>query len=117
MDKDKTYSWKRYWCKREGTIIYDDFGYVVEPQNFLLHNFETDLVTFESIDHYPCLILLGEPGIGKSTEISNIKEGLKFNLNLCSSGYMLFNDLFKSEEFINCVLVQREMDKRLLKIR
>lgn len=97
----KRYSWKRYWCKRGGRIIYDNFGYVIEPQNFFLHNFQTDLVSFERIDHYPCLILLGEPGIGKSTEISNIKGSLIIDLNEYGSEERLINDIFKSDEFIN----------------
>jgi len=96
---DKRYSWKRYWCERTGRIIYDDFGYVIEPQNFLSHNFQTDLVSFEEIDHYPCLILLGEPGIGKSTEISEMKGCIIRNLNVCSSEYMLFNYIFNTNEF------------------
>jgi len=72
---------------------------VVEPQYFLLHNFKTDLVPFESIDHYPCLILLGEPGMGKSAEISEMKGCIIRNLNVCSSEYMLFNYIFNTNEF------------------
>jgi len=100
---DKRYSWKRYWCKRDERVFYDNSGYVVEPQEFFLHNFQTDIVPFENIDHYKCLILLGEPGIGKTTEISNIKEGIKIDLKEYGSEERLINDIFNSNEFQNWV--------------
>jgi len=53
-----TYNWKRYWCPRDGTIDLSDGGYLRVPHS--------DVVPFESISSTQCLVLLGEPGMGKS---------------------------------------------------
>ena len=63
------YPWKRFWCPREGEIFLTDRGYLADPDiggsycNPLL-------VPFETIADEHCLVLLGEPGIGKSTALA-----------------------------------------------
>jgi hypothetical protein len=63
------YAWNRYWVPREGTFSLADAGYLVIPgdREHLIH--KTDATHFDSLQHFPCLVLLGEPGIGKSFEI------------------------------------------------
>lgn len=61
------YNWKRFWCPRTGNINLADGGYLLDPDSEGGKFFNPDLVPFEAIMEVPCLILLGEPGIGKST--------------------------------------------------
>lgn len=59
--------WERFWCSPEGTIpLYDD-GFVVDPTDESWTLLASDLRAFSTIDNLDCLVLLGEPGIGKST--------------------------------------------------
>jgi hypothetical protein len=61
------YDWKRFWCRREGRYSLIDDGFLVDPDSELAKYYPTDAVPFESIASSRCLVLLGEPGSGKST--------------------------------------------------
>jgi hypothetical protein len=65
----RTYNWKRYWCRREGQFSLADGGFLVDPNSEAARYYKSDVVAFESIASKPCLVLLGEPGIGKSTAL------------------------------------------------
>jgi hypothetical protein len=58
----------RYWCPPSGRIALDGGGFLIEPGR----PFGPDqtLETFDEIDVHRCLVLLGEPGIGKTTELA-----------------------------------------------
>lgn len=60
----QTYQWERYWYPR-------DINPPISPEGFLYispiaFSEARILFRFEEIDTNPCLILLGEPGVGKS---------------------------------------------------
>jgi len=57
----ENYPWQRLWCPPDGRIRRTDEGYLWEPGEF-----NKDVVTLDSLVDVPCLILLGEPGTGKS---------------------------------------------------
>ena len=60
------YNWKRYWALRDGQ------GFHTDRNGFLLRSsFYKDTFEFVSMVQTPCLILLGEPGIGKSQAIKD----------------------------------------------
>ena len=111
MRKYMKYNWKRYWCPREGTFILSSEGYLQDPGEY--RAFNPDLVTFKEISETPCLILLGEPGIGKSNTMqaeekfidSTIKEkgdqALWIDLRSYGSEDRLIEDLFNNEIFIS----------------
>lgn len=65
---DLTYNWKRYWYPRGQQVTVLPNGFLQLPQTgeFAFFKTNTVLVGFEEIANVPCLILLGEPGIGKS---------------------------------------------------
>lgn len=65
----RTYNWKRYWCRREGQFSLADDGFLLDPISEAARYYQSDVVDFESIVSKPCLALLGEPGIGKSTSV------------------------------------------------
>ncbi|MBW4651534.1 MAG: hypothetical protein KME20_00490 [Kaiparowitsia implicata GSE-PSE-MK54-09C] len=105
------YGWKRFWCPRTGSISLADGGYLCDPDERWGKAYNPDLVSLEAIADIPCLILLGEPGIGKSKEldklraftekkISDADQVLSLNLRSCSN---LRDDLFKDETFTDWV--------------
>jgi predicted NACHT family NTPase len=105
---EQVYDWKRFWCPRSSQINPDDHGYLTDPESEYGKYANPDLVGLEAIADVPCLVLLGEPGIGKSQELINLKDFtennlddghkvLKVNLRSCTS---LKEDLFKDEQFI-----------------
>lgn len=64
-------SWKRYWCPPTGTLPFTAAGYLLDPDSVLAKWAKPDIVPFEAISDTPCLLLLGEPGIGKSTALAD----------------------------------------------
>ena len=107
------YDWKRFWCPREGNINLSDGGYLVDPESKYRKIENPDVVPFESIAQTPCLVLLGEPGIGKTHAMQSEKRaidskitsmgGMTLWLNLRSyrSEDRLVRNLFESQEFIS----------------
>lgn len=72
------YKWKRFWCPRSGSINLFDGGYLYDPDTKWGKAFNPDLVSREDISHFRCLVMLGEPGIGK-TKASKAEEKDIFN--------------------------------------
>ncbi|KAM3092559.1 NACHT domain-containing protein [Phormidesmis sp. 146-35] len=107
------FDWKRFWCPRTAQIsLSDRGGYLVDPDSeYGKKYFNPDLVSFEAIADIPCLVLLGEPGIGKSQEMKNLikhtqgklnlsHSPLELNLRSCSS---LAIDLIPDQDFIDWI--------------
>lgn len=103
------YSWKRFCCPPSGSINLADGGYLYDPDAEWGKTYNPNLVTLEVIADIPCLVLLGEPGIGKSQELENLKvltqkkicdprQVLELNLRSCTN---IKDDLFKDEAFID----------------
>lgn len=63
-----SYGWKRFWCPRDGSINLMDSGYLADPEGSYGNHFNPTLRSFEEVSKLPCLALLGEPGIGKTSE-------------------------------------------------
>ena len=101
------YDWKRFWYPKGGTCRLDFAGYLDEPESSYAHITNPEVVPFEAIAETPCLVLLGEPGSGKSTAIHQVfeqvnKEGkpaLKFELGDYDSSSDLCNALFGNQTF------------------
>ena len=106
---EQIYDWKRFWCPRSSQInLGDRGGYLTDPESEYGKYANPELVGLEAISDVPCLVLLGEPGIGKSQELINLKnytennldnghKVLEVNLRSCTS---LKENLFKEEKFI-----------------
>jgi predicted NACHT family NTPase len=73
----QTYDWKRFWCPRAGTISLSDFGYPYDPDSKYGRQVNPDVVSFAEIASTPCLVLLGEAGMGKSTAVKEAYEEIK----------------------------------------
>jgi hypothetical protein len=68
------YDWKRFWCSREGKYSLTQEGFLREPYK----NYPTvgDVKTFAAIADTPVLLLLGEPGIGKTFAIKAERKAI-----------------------------------------
>ncbi len=104
------YSWKRFWCPRQGVVGLSDDGFLYDPESDSFKYINSNVVSFESISSTPCLVLLGEPGIGKSTTLLDESKLLEqsqkcFYKNLGTYGgeTRLINDVFESVEFENWI--------------
>lgn len=121
------YDWKRYWHKfGDSPHIFSGFLYVSE--------YSKDVFNLDSVSDTPCLILLGEPGMGKSKEIERIYETQivdentdKVYSNLSSYGYgdteRLIREIFQSDKInqwkannTNLYLYLDSLDEALLGI-
>jgi hypothetical protein len=90
----RIYSWQRFWCPRDERPALTASGYSVDPG--------TDLpesnVAFQHIQHIPCLVLLGEPGAGKTTWLG--KEIAELEIRSREHGDTVFAlDLYTSDSF------------------
>src|SRR5579871_1955618 len=63
------YPWRRFWFPTDEEIQLDG-GYLIDPENEYGKYYNQRGKPLESFSQIKCLVLLGEPGIGKSTEIS-----------------------------------------------
>ena len=111
----QVYNWQRFWCPRSGHINLADGGYLYDPEAEWGNAYNPDLVSFSAISQIPCLVLLGEPGIGKSQAIeaeqekvadelkNTTDEILSLNLRSITDTYQLDSKLFKSKKFTNWV--------------
>ncbi len=75
-DVKPIYNWKRFWCPRTGSFDLSDGGYLTNPDSEWGHLYNPDVKSFESITTIPCLILLGEPGIGKSQAMQTAQNAI-----------------------------------------
>ncbi len=106
------YRWKRFWCPRDGVINLSDGGFLFDPEAEYSSYLARDVVPFEQIAHQPCLALLGEPGIGKSTAMEDLRDTLQqslaeageellyINLNEYGDESRLIRDVFESQIFV-----------------
>lgn len=112
MADTRTYSWHRYWrpIKPKDIESEGDFRLRQFLQDWEISSpRHTDAVPFQAIETIPCLVLLGEPGIGKSTglrsEIDRIGQNasseliLDLNLKQYGSEPELLAATFRSESF------------------
>lgn len=60
------YPWKRYWTPREQPISLEG-GYLVDRSTPYVGAANSHVRTLEELRPHRCLLLLGEPGIGKTT--------------------------------------------------
>jgi hypothetical protein len=101
------YNWKRFWCPRSGDIRLDWRGYLSDPESDWGRHENPNLVTIDKLADVPCLVLLGEPGIGKSQEMTDLVNHtagsqshsfIEINLRSCSH---LASDLSQEPGFVS----------------
>ena len=111
----RIYDWKRFWCPRDAIVHLSDNGFLPNPEEEFASYVNPSIQTFESIAGNPCLVLVGEPGSGKSHSLRAAFQELKTKglaeearalfLDLGSYGneQRLVNDLFGSAAVRSCL--------------
>lgn len=67
--KQIEYSWKRYWLTVGGPLELLDRGYPLAPTTIWGRALNPGLIPLAEHQEVPCLLLVGEPGMGKSHEL------------------------------------------------
>jgi hypothetical protein len=98
-----------------------DGGYLVDPESEYGKYLNPDLVPFDKIADRPCLVLLGEPGIGKSRAINDIRRAIDehiqrgaarstwFDLSEYGNEDRLIRELFQSSEIVEWISSKYDM--------
>jgi hypothetical protein len=62
--------WQRFWVSRTGLVDLSDAGFLVDPTSRISAAFlDSRPSTLVDLQKYRALVLLGEPGMGKSTTL------------------------------------------------
>lgn len=103
------YPWQRFWGGRTETLDLSDYGFLVDPTNLLGLGGNPLPKTYDEIAEYRALILLGEPGMGKSWVLSKQAErvapaedgrvSFRADLRAFSSEALLYKRIFEHETF------------------
>lgn len=102
------HNWVRYWTTPDGQISLGDQGFLVPPNHEgWLGAASADLWAFEQIAERRCLVLLGEPGMGKSETLRAEAEALRargeavlqVDLGATREESVLAQEIFGSVEF------------------
>ena len=103
--RGQKYNWNRFWFPRGENINFDGNGYLYNPNSQYGSYLNGNLVSIDILSSAQCLILLGEPGIGKTseldkyyiTEFSRIKKegnhAVNIDLSIYDSGAELRKEL------------------------
>jgi predicted NACHT family NTPase len=126
------FNWQRFWVPRTGSIDLSDGGFLVDPTSPLRSG--SGAKQLAELGNYRALVLLGEPGIGKSTTIleDSIRLAGKPNtrtlsvhadLRAYSTEILLHKRVFENAEFTawatgdsHLVLHLDSLDEALLRI-
>ena len=71
----KLLPWRRYWVRWDGSVNsgYDGRGFVDDPEDEYGALMNPAVRPIDDLLSLPCLVLGGQPGIGKSTEIDRLQ--------------------------------------------
>ena len=110
---EQTYNWTRFWYLRERSIVLTQERCLYDPESEWGKVRNSGAVAFGEIAEVPCLVLLGEPGIGKTCTMRAACEVVEPEaqqsgnktlwLDLRSYGTedRICNDLFESRKFLS----------------
>jgi predicted NACHT family NTPase len=94
-EAELVYSWKRLLCPRGGNINLSDGGYLYDPDSEWGKVHNPNVVHFEELAGLSCLILLGEPGIGKTHALKEAQKVIDSKAN--TGDQTLWLDLGRSQ--------------------
>lgn len=108
MSYSADFTWRRYLLPIDETPDLSD-GFLIDPTQYD-RAYNSRALAVADAAKYACLVVLGEPGLGKSTVMRNLQEEstkldradrvtLAIQLNAYSSDSLLSHDLFDSPHF------------------
>jgi hypothetical protein len=71
------YDWTRYWHASGTEPRLTDDGFLYDPTSLASAMFGNKLFTLAELTDHRCLVLLGEPGTGKSTEVEAAYDSVR----------------------------------------
>ena len=102
------FDWKRFWCPLGSPISLGDRGFLSDPDGEYGQYVNKHLAPLETLSSIQCLVLLGEPGMGKSVAVDAYRRrvvpgledhgdlALHVNLNLFRSDTLLVQMIFQN---------------------
>lgn len=106
----QNHNWPRFWVPLGALLPLDNSGFLHDPDDKYSYYYYSDYQPkqLQQLTELPVAILLGEPGIGKSTALKVESDRLKAEgeaylyreLNQYHTDTRLINDLFESAEFL-----------------
>lgn len=100
----ENYNWIRYWCPIDEPYYIDRNGYLIDP-SYSDFSANSHLIENPFQRSENCIILLGEPGIGKTTEMEKFYQDVQENLEM-NEGEVLF---IRLEQFGNEIRLINEV--------
>lgn len=106
------YKWKRFFVPPTGNANLYDEGFLSDPDKKYGDIFNSDLLTTDEIKKFKSLVLLGEPGVGKTftqdelmKEVESLASAqgdgvISIAFRSCGNEEMFHKKLFESKEFI-----------------
>lgn len=99
------HQWSRFWIPFDSDVSLDYDGFPVDPEGEFARYYSSSHI-LASFDDVPALVLLGEPGIGKSTALAEECDRLKSagiavfyrELNRYETDTALIDDLFRNPQ-------------------
>jgi hypothetical protein len=92
------YPWRRFWYPRSADFRLTDRGYLIDPEGEHGRLLNPEAVSLDGLYSVPCLVLLGEPGIGKTTALREADATLKFDLGAYQTDTSLTEEVFRNPE-------------------
>ncbi len=104
----RTYDWLRFWAPLGEPLTLDFDGFLPDPNARIGRTLNSKAQAWSQLAARPCLVLLGEPGMGKSTEVTRASRaseasGRAKHIDLAhySSEERLLRDAFESTDVAN----------------
>lgn len=91
MHQQPRYNWQRFWVPHDTVMRLDERGYLADPEGPLGTAYNPGLVPLEALADIPCLVLLGDPGMGKSTLLRAHAEEMRQQIVAAGDGYLYHN--------------------------
>ena len=129
------YPWRRYWVSRDGMLDLSDAGFLLDPQSEAARYSAQRLASLQELQEFRALVLLGEPGMGKSSTLESeyvaSRRGqtdservfVRVDLRSFSTDVLLHNQVFGSPTFVawqtgnsHLTLYLDSLDEALLRI-
>lgn len=73
------YNWKRFFCQPDHGFSLSDNGFLFDPESEHGNSVNPHVLNYDQLQGNKCVVILGEPGIGKSAALVNATEVAKKN--------------------------------------